>query len=544
MNANRLAALPLPLVGLTAFASAQQQQWEIPGPGPSLRQWFNLSAFGDFDGDGVRDFLVESVYNPTYTLLIDLEIRSGRNASILWSMQGGAILACYDAGDCDGDGEPDILLVRSTGPRWIEVWSTRTRSRLWWATTPGASAGIAWGEVILGDIDLNGDGLKDVLVGSRHSNNSTLYAFDNAGNLLYSRDYLAIGRVAASACNMGDTNGDGREDFLLGCTEPTGRGMLTLTSGLDCSDLHITYGLQPGDHMSDHATRLGDIDGDGVDDYMGFPAWFTANYRVAQFSGATGNLIRSWIDYANSVVAGPDFDLDRDGVPDLVICNSLQVAQNTYGRTRAISGRDGTELWHVDAQPSVLGSCISPGTQGWGYYSASLGTAPGRAYPALTWIETEYHTCTSLYGRVRAFGTELLGQGPVTGSPCSTTGQPPLIGARNTATGARVTIAHAPPGAIALLNVATAAYHKQNLAVLPVSAAAFGIDCDILVLPEASVARLVGAAQGIDLGYAAVDLPFLLTPFTTGIDLVAQWLVLDPITLGFASTELHHLHGG
>lgn len=544
MSGRHAAALALLLTALAVHLPAQQQLWEIPGPGPSLRLWGYLSRFRDLDGDGVRDFLVESIYNPTYNSNIDIEIRSGRDASILWAIQRPGVIEAYDAGDCDGDGEPEVLLLCSVGPRWIELWSTRTRSRLWWTMTPGASAGIVWGGVILGDIDLNGDGLKDVLVGSRHSSHSTLYAFDNAGNPLYSRDYLAIGRVAFSVCNMGDTNGDGCEDFLLGCTEPTGRGMLTLTSGSDGSDLRITYGLQAGDHLAHHPTRLGDIDGDGVDDYMGFPTWFTTTGRTAQFSGATGNLIRSWIDYAESVVAGPDFDVDRDGIPDIVISNGVQVAPNTYGRSRALSGRDGTELWHVDAKPSVLGSCVSPGSSGWGAYAASLGTGPGRAYPALLWIELEYHTCWTLNGRVRAFDAELLGQGPVTGTACSTTGERPLIGARNTATGARVTVAHAPPGATAVLNLATTAHHKQNLAVLPLGSSLLGIDCDILVLPEASTAVLVGTGPGIDRGYAAVDLPFLLTPATTGIDLVAQWLVFDPVTADFAATELHHLHGG
>jgi hypothetical protein len=477
-----------------------------------------------------------------------LEIRSSRDSSLLWSLQRAGVVEVRNAGDCDGDGKPDLLLLCSSGPRWIEVWSTGTSTQIWMAIAPPVTNNMVWGRVLVTDIDLDGDGLKDVLIGTGHSLHSTIYAYNNAGALLYSKDYLSIGRIAYSACKMGDFNNDGKEDFLLGCEESTGRGMMTLTSGVDSSDIRISYGFAAGDSLINHATNLGDIDGDGVADYMGFPSPWTQSGLTVQFSGATGNVIRHWIDYAGSVVAGPDFDLDRDGVPDILVSNQELVAPNTAGRSRAISGRDGTVLWQVDNQQSVLGGNVSYSTYGWAWYAFSHGTWPGRGYPTLSWMEADYYGANNGIGnwpgRVRSFGAELLGQGPLVGTACSTSGVVPMIGARNIATGARVTIANAPPAAFAVLNVATSHFHKQFVNLLPVSLASFlGDTCGALMLPEASAWRVTGSGPGIDSGYAAVDMPFQLSTATTGTDLVAQWLVFDPATLAFAATELHHLHG-
>jgi hypothetical protein len=536
----RAGLLPL-LVASTL--SAQKQLWEIPAPGPFWRQWYSVAKFRDFNHDGVGDFLVSSIYQPQTSFINDIEIRSGRDAQILWSLHVPLVVTMRDAGDCDGDGYPEVLLLLNYGGlKHIEVWSTRTSTMLWQAQAPPGLSGNNWGGVLLGDIDLNGDGLKDVIVATKHGSHSTLYSFDNAGNPLYTRDYNAIGRTAVSACNMGDTNGDGNEDFLLGCMDAIARGMMIVTSGVDGSDIQISPGFAPGDRLAEHATNLGDIDGDGIADYMGFPTSFSPTGLTVQFSGSTGNVIRFWFGFARSVVAGPNFDLDRDGVPDILIGNGELVAPNVGGRSRAISGRDGTVLWQVDNQPNILGSGISHAVYGWASTSVSLGTWPDKHYPSLSWIENDYFSSSTLQGRVRGFGSELLGQGPITGRPCSTTGDMPLIGARNTANGARVTVAKAPPGAIAMLNVATAGYHKQVASLLPLNL--FGPDsCEVLALPELSAFQLTGAGPGIDRGYAAVDLPFQFSAAVSGTDLVAQWLILDPATLAFAATELHHLHG-
>ena len=401
---------------------AQRPLWEVPGAVQSNKQWANLSEFRDFDGDGTRDMLVRYIDRRPGNYFSSIQVLSGRTGEVLWGMIRPGPIDVRDAGDCDGDGHPDLLILMGGSWRWLEVWSTQTNLPIWLGGIAGGGGTGAvgqgshgYGDVLVGDIDVNGDGLKDVLVGTVNSNDSTLHAHDHTGTQLWSIDYRAQGRYLISASRYGDFNVDGIDDFLLGLQgDAQGRGIVAICSGLDGSYLRESLGVQPTNYLCDHVRNVGDIDGDGVHDYAGFPAWFTFTGDCAIFSGADGSVLRTWIDYAESVVGGPDFDLDRDGVPDLLICNEQYIGPSTYGRARAISGHDGAELWNVDAVPYVPGGGV-PGAYGWGRYSVPLGTLPGHAYPSVAWMEMGYYLNGNWPGRVRAFGGEHINQSRVRG---------------------------------------------------------------------------------------------------------------------------------
>jgi hypothetical protein len=145
-------------------------------------------------------------------------------------------------------------------------------------------------------------------------------------------------------------------------------------------------------------------------------------------------------------------------------------------------------------------------------------------------------------GRVRAYNTARAGQGPITGLPCSSIKQyAPQIGAREATTGARITIAKAPPGALGLLCLALLPQTSYAGLPLPISLAPLGLPgCKLHVGPDAHYLRLLGTT-GIDRGYAAADLPFHLTASALGTSIAAQWLVFDPVSLDYGATAKHEL---
>ncbi|MGB3965987.1 MAG: VCBS repeat-containing protein [Planctomycetota bacterium] len=529
----------LAIVLLVQALPAQQLLWQVPPmpPPPSTVQYFTLAPFPDYNRDRYLDYLQVVAPNAFVTSQAAVQIVSGRDASILWSIPNGGRVV--HAGDIDGDGEPDIAIVKGSYTyRWVEIWSPKTNTILWQQVGGGSNN---YGHAMLGDIDVNGDGRSDFLVATSEPWSSDVFVYDSSGIQLYTVPCLSQGRQAFSLCGMGDMNADGRDDFLIGCQDPLGRGVLVLTSGLDGSVMRLSYGLATGDLMTDHATNLGDIDGDGVNDYAGFPHISSWSGLCMQFSGATGNIIRYWYDFADSVIAGQDMGLD--GVPDLVLGADLLVSGSVYGTTRALSGRDGTLLWRVDNFVPPPGSGYSNGSSGWARYAAGLGVQPGSFYPAIAWMDLEWFASNTPHGRVRTYNTARAGQGPITGRPCSSTNQLPQIGARQTASGARVTIAKAPPGAVAFLNLAAAPQTTYAGLPLPIDLSSLGfIGCYLHVGPEASAWRILGTT-GIDRGYAAVDLPFGLSAAATGHTIVAQWLVLDPATLAYATTSRHQLRG-
>jgi hypothetical protein len=513
--------------------SAQQQVWQVLGPPPTTPDQIMMAPFGDYDHDGVKDFLQVEIPNyPSLDLMV--QIRSGVSGAVLWQRLEYTRNVAY-AGDVNGDGFPDFALLGAcctAFPLSVQVWSPATNQLLWQA---GGSFSSLYGDLMLGDIDVQGDGFSDLLIAQTHPSSPALYLHDHVGNLIYQFPLAAMNWHLTSLAKMGDMDGDGGDDFLMGCSESSGRGVLVLVSGRTGTVLRTTYGLQPGDRLHHLATNLGDITGDGVNDFAAFAWWSAQRSICVAFSGATGAPLRQWLLSTDSVVGGHDLDLD--GVPDLVVAGAFPVAgTQVYGITYAFSGRDGAELWRVENFP---GSGIF-GTQ-WGRYAAGFGVLPGSPYPAVGWMDPLFYQPPNTgHGRVRAFRGTRAGQGPVKGTPCSSTGVLPLIGVRETSTGARVTIAKGPPGGMAWFALAFGNPTTLSGMPLPVALDAFGwIGCHAYVTPDIGDFRLLGT-NGIDRGYAHVDLGARCAP-ALGLVVSAQWLALDPATMGYAATQKHQL---
>ncbi|MCA8976156.1 MAG: VCBS repeat-containing protein [Planctomycetes bacterium] len=518
---------------------AQDLLWQIPSP-PSTVERLWMTGFVDFDRDGYRDFL-EIVYPNGFTnQILHAWITSGRDGSLLWSQQDSALVRLADGGDIDGDGHRDLLMVRDCcqGPyvRVLRAYSLHTGQPIWENIGP---QNYNYGRRVIGGLDVNGDGRSDAICTTLSVHDSTVFVYDSSGALLYSRAFLPT-HYAISIAALGDLDDDGGDDFVVGTNDPTDKGELFVFSGRTGNIIRTSFGLQAGDRTSEHASSFGDLDADGYDDYGAFPYWSASRAMAVTYSGRTGQLLRTWPVYANSVVTGED--VDQDGVPDLVHGADWPVAgtfPQVYGSTRANSGRDGAELWRVDN--FYGGLTQNNGTYGWMEHSACLGVQPGNPYPVIAWLDLDWFMSNTHGGRVRAYRTNFAGQSPVTGTACSTLPEQPLIGARQSAFGSRLTVAHAPPHALAWLNLALRGANTYAGHQLPLDLTPLGLPgCSLFVPPGITYTRLTGS-NGINRGYTAVALPFHLTAATTGIDLGAQWLVFDPVTFDHAATAMHAL---
>lgn len=529
MNVLRSGLVCLAVAGT---AATQQLQWQVPASSPETTEYYWIGPYIDFDGDGFRDYMRVVKIGAT----LPLQVVSGSDGATLWSHMhpfGYIEARAQHAGDVDDDGNPDLAIIRggAFGLRHLDLWSPSLDASLW--TIVGTHS-TDFGDSLLADIDLDGDRQPDVLVTTSSSTQADVQAYDGSGNLLYVVPCLAKHRIPISLAKMGDLDGDRCDDFLIGCLDTTDRGVQWLISGRTGNPIRETYGLLPGDRTAEHVTNLGDIDGDGVDDYAAWPYFSALRLVAVAYSGATGAVIRSWPDYTESVVAGEDFD--QDGVNDYVVGADWVVGPGASGRTTCFSWRDGSVIWRVDNWP------LTPNTIGnngalWFYHSASLGTQPGSPYPVLAWMNASQSLVGTFPGLTRAYGGARAGQGPVTGQACTSNGALPLIGARAIGSGAtatsRITVARTHPNALAALNLAFTALPTP----VDLSPLGFG-DCSVYVDGTATWLRVTGAA-GLDRGHAAVDLPHPLSASTVGTDAVAQWLVYDPLTLDYAATQMH-----
>lgn len=524
------------LLLLSRCLPAQELLWEVSGN----RTYYNvltIAGFGDYDYDGCSDLIASIAVNmQTPSVNAAIRIISGRDGTTLLDMTPLGGLSIQHAGDMDQDGSPDFAMVAGAAPGWnldrvLQVWSPARNTLLWSVPWPNPNNYTEDSTYLAGNLDVDGDGRMDlVAMTSQGRAEGAVYVFDNSGQRRYRLPVREFGWVPFAVTGMGDLDGDGGDDFIVGCGDPSARGAVVVVSGRTGSIIRISFGLRPGDVLGGVVANAGDVDGDGINDYAAASYWSSQYTSIVLFSGATGAVIRSWNDYwtlENGLIAS---DVDQDGVPDLVVDNGgWIVGPNLFGQTRAYSGRDGSVLWNFDSTP---GNNLQF-TRGF-----NLGVQPGSPYPVIAWYDP-YLAPTVGFGRIRTFRWNRAGTGPVTGTACASAGSTPLIGMREIATGTRITLAGAPPAALSWLAVALASQSTYGGHSLPLPLDPFGLTgCTLYVAPAATASTMTGST-GLDAGYAAFDLPLVLAPSGISTNLAAQWIALDPTTLAFATTSRH-----
>ncbi len=241
-----------------------------------------LAGAGDANLDGYADYAIGS---PSYSSNGhfwngELVVYSGVDGSVLWTIEGDAwveLLGFSVAGidDVDGDGRRD-LLVGSIGNGDVKVYSA-DGSVLNTLTGPWGSQ---FGYSLAACGDLDGDGVRDYLVGAP-SYSSTSPAQDYRGAVyVYSAKtatllYVFVGDwydgMGLTVSSLGDVNGDGVPDLLAGSSSAYGNGtysgMIRVASGADGATIRTVYGDALNDRLGSSLVGMGDMNRDGVDDY-------------------------------------------------------------------------------------------------------------------------------------------------------------------------------------------------------------------------------------------------------------------------------------
>lgn len=161
--------------------------------------------------------------------------------------------------------------------------------------------------------------------------------------------------------DLGDINGDGASDFIV--TAPffvlndQVVGRVYVYSGADGSLLAVHTGQGPSERLGFGASLAGDLNGDGVNDYIA-----GSLLRVMAWSGADHSIL--WQRDGNIVGFGWDVDtagdLNGDGHDDVIVGESYAFDDTNPGTVFALSGVDGSVLWSRDghAAGDRMGSAV------------------------------------------------------------------------------------------------------------------------------------------------------------------------------------------
>ncbi len=328
----------LAVTTLTGGATSDQFGWSVAGA-------------GDVDNDGDPDLVVGAIGAGDGTAYVYLGDAAGLGTTASRTIESVApyvyVPLVAAAGDVNGDGYDDIAIGSYrydsyAGIVYVLHGGSDGPDDMTADTTITGGAAAYLGQTIAPAGDVNGDGYGDLLVGgddySTYTGRVELYLGSATG-----LDTTAATTLTGTSANdsfgvslsaLGDTNGDGYDDVLIGASGSGSggaaylyRGKYTgLNSSATTSFTGATASMGQGREVV-----AGDFDGDGyIDAAAGAPSYTSSQGQVTVYQGtASGIGTAAWSTFygeaaSNWFGAGMGAaDINGDGYDDLAI--------NAYG---------------------------------------------------------------------------------------------------------------------------------------------------------------------------------------------------------------------
>jgi hypothetical protein len=380
----------------------------------------HMTGLGDVNGDGSDDFAIgahgyhgtqlyagkvfvwhgfkDETFNPAL----------GPSSAPTWQKTGtreaGGLGSAVAGGDFNGDGYGDLLVsepVYSTVYIYFGSSAGLGANPGWTATSGVLDDMFGWSVSSAGDV--NGDGKADALVGApfygstaalTEEGKAFLYLGGAIGSMSTSaswnrRGNQARARLGWSLAGVGDVNGDGRSDVVVGGPGYNSKGRVwgylgaATSAGLG-NAVWNPEGAAIGDAFGHSVAPAGDDYADGYPDVLvGAPGWDGSGHADAGAiynydSGASGFAAHPDVGFMRGTVAGRQMGLTLAGAGDLNGDNQADALLGGNpphgGGVRYASGSHNADSSDVDASFSYAMTVAGVGdVSGDGFADALFG---------------------------------------------------------------------------------------------------------------------------------------------------------------------------
>ena len=334
----------------------------IDNPGTDTSRLGESVAFIEsLDSDDKPDLIVAVAGQPG--VIQTFSSRFARDGDRLGGLSTNSIVAV--AALDDADGIPEFIAGApgsGSTPGEVVICAKPSTAFTIVRSHQGMEASFGIAVDSLGDV--NGDGEADYLIGAPDQGTGRVFLHSGVdGSLLHTLVGSApVGRFGFSARSCADLDGDGLRDVIVGAW---GENRVRVFSSADASLLLDLPGPAGSTWFGYAVDEIGDVNVDGVVDFIvGSPSTnaisMIPNGRAECISGADGT--RLWVMEGNSeevfgVSVSEAGDMDGDGVPDALVGGSGSTqAGNIAGVARVLSGVDGSVIW--DLAGSVPGEAF------------------------------------------------------------------------------------------------------------------------------------------------------------------------------------------
>lgn len=318
--------------------SLRAEPGPVPTTEPLATSGYNAPYLADIDADGDLDLFVGVIggaFNPTRTAA-DNFLFFENDGTGLFSERSTRFIPGIDVGsesipevgDLDGDGDLDILLGNKVDPQalraarmyWLENTGDATRPAFRLADTLDLGEYYHYAPA-LGDLD--GDGTSDLLLGTW---NKGIFLYRNTGSVaprfeqVVDTAIVKLTRGSNSVPALGDVDGDGDLDLFVG--ESSGELNFYLNTGTASAAEFtlVSDNFEEIDVGRRSSPELADLDGDGDPDLV---IGSESGALTLFWNESSGGSIRFVLDVEFGVplqpASAPVFaDLDADGDLDLM----------------------------------------------------------------------------------------------------------------------------------------------------------------------------------------------------------------------------------